>query len=127
MLTVKSIAIIPRAQPSGHAHAVTGRWVPAPAREWAAYDGPVRVFFAEAGETLADDLRERHRRPFTEYRRFLGQVSEVLANAGHRVDGAVYRWSQKAGCACGCSPAFIATLPFVNVTRFNVFVTVTRS
>lgn len=66
----------------------------------------VHVFVEAGTETVLDDLMNRRSRPTAEWR--------VLATRAFRELGyepeAVYaelRWSQKAGCSCGCSPGFV--------------------
>ena len=46
----------------------------------------------------------RHNRPYVDYREQV--MPEVLKQMG-LPKNAKYKWSQKAGCACGCSPGFI--------------------
>lgn len=64
-----------------------------------------RIYFFHVGETIIDNLRNRRNRPQDEYRKLL---PEVLERAGIPQECvAKIRWSQKAGCTCGCSPGFI--------------------
>ena len=63
-----------------------------------------RAFFFLANETVLDDLINRHSRPYNEYRRLL---VDYLTEQEVKLDLVTIKWSQKAGCACGCSPGFI--------------------
>ena len=51
---------------------------------------------------LLEDLENRTRRPHVVWK---PRVVEALARIGVTADQIF--WSQKAGCSCGCSPAFI--------------------
>lgn len=68
----------------------------------------MRVHFS-FNETIVENLFNRHYRPKKALRELL---PEVFAKAGVHPD-AIHacvrqsRWSQKAGCSCGCSPGFI--------------------
>lgn len=63
------------------------------------------VYFWPRGETIMDNLMNRRTRPVNEYRRLL---PDVYAAVGVRDSSNLSaRCSQKAGCACGCSPGFI--------------------
>lgn len=55
-------------------------------------------------ETVLEQLFSRRSRPVSEYRKNI--LPEVLKLQGLPAD-TKYRWSQTAGCQCGCSPAFI--------------------
>ena len=46
----------------------------------------------------------RNARPHVEYRKLLRDVCEEL---DLDYDHLKFRWSQKAGCSCPCSPGFI--------------------
>jgi hypothetical protein len=66
----------------------------------------VHVFVEEGTETMLDNLMNRGSRPVEQWR--------VLATRTMRELGLdpqeaylKLRWSQKAGCSCGCSPGFI--------------------
>lgn len=62
-----------------------------------------RVYYSHTDETVWDNLANRRCRPVTIYRKHLPEVLKFL---GLPAD-TKYRWSQYAGCSCGCSPAFI--------------------
>lgn len=62
-----------------------------------------KIHFFLIGENIIDNLTNRHSRPYTEFKKHL---PEVFKKAGIDLN-AKYRWSQKAGCSCGCSPGFV--------------------
>jgi hypothetical protein len=55
-------------------------------------------------ETVLEQLLNRRARPVSEYRKNI--LPEVLKYLNLPADTKV-RWSQNAGCQCGCSPGFI--------------------
>lgn len=63
-----------------------------------------RFYVHPQGETLIDNLINRRTRPIKEYRRV---VERVLDEKGVDRSMVSIKWSQKAGCGCGCSPGFI--------------------
>jgi hypothetical protein len=67
-----------------------------------------KVYVWPEGETLMENLAERRNRPIKLYRTVL---ATALERAGcpetlAKQLAASARWSQKAGCGCGCSPGF---------------------
>lgn len=60
--------------------------------------------YVRVSETFnaVEDLQNRTRRPYEAWR---APVLAVLAELGYH--DLRLRWSQKAGCACSCSPGFI--------------------
>lgn len=81
-----------------------------------------RIYFFPEGETIWENLLNRHDRPHKVYREFL---PEVLRSLGLPEDAKV-SWSQKAGCSCGCSPAFIVKDPRLSNYRHHVYVTLSE-
>ena len=65
---------------------------------------PSHIYVWPKGETILENLESRHQRPYTVYKKEV--LPEVLRQMGLQPFTKV-RWSQKAGCPCGCSPAFI--------------------
>jgi len=64
-----------------------------------------RIYFWPKGENILENLENRRTRPYNEYRRLLPNVLQAVGvEDGKNLD---IRWSQKAGCGCGCSPGFI--------------------
>ena len=63
-----------------------------------------RVYIHMTNETVLENLINRRSRPLNEFRAVLRQA---LANMGVDQSKITYRWSQKAGCSCGCSPGFV--------------------
>ena len=84
-----------------------------------------RLYIFESGETVLENLQNRHDRPRTEYRKLLPEIFLKLNNPP-RKDFSFedftknVTWSQTAGCACGCSPGFI----FKNIDYLEFFVDV---
>ena len=75
-----------------------------------------RIYFFVRNESVMENLMKRHSRPHTEYRKLLPKVYKKA-----RIDEKIpVKWSQKAGCSCGCSPGFIVNSHFGK----EVFVTV---
>lgn len=66
----------------------------------------VHVFAEEGTETILDDLMNRHNRPVETWRVL---ATRTLRELGLNPTEAYMklRWSQKAGCSCGCSPGFV--------------------
>ena len=63
------------------------------------YNAKTRIYVFQAKETILDNLINRRSRPRDLYRALVEQVYPELTRS--------MRWSQKAGCSCGCSPGFI--------------------
>lgn len=64
-----------------------------------------RVYFFVNGETTMENLEKRYSRPYKEYLRLLPDVWDHLdVKAPEKLK---VRWSQNAGCSCGCSPGFV--------------------
>lgn len=62
-----------------------------------------RVYFNHANESIMENLIARRSRPRDLYATYLPEVAEKLGLPRTTK----FRWSQKAGCECGCSPGFI--------------------
>lgn len=78
-----------------------GRWA-----EWKrAANARTRIYIHPHGETLIDNLMNRRTRPYNEYRKLLPDILTAVGLDPKLAESA--RWSQKAGCGCGCSPGFI--------------------
>jgi len=58
-----------------------------------------RAYVFTEGETILENLEGRRRRPVKAFK-------AILLQAHPELEGKV-RWSQTAGCGCGCSPGFI--------------------
>jgi len=70
----------------------------------ARYAQKTRVYVHPTEETVLENFKNRRSRPLNTYREALRTGLSALGVDLSRVD---YKWSQKAGCSCGCSPAFI--------------------
>lgn len=66
------------------------------------WNAALRVYVHPKGETVLDNLCNRHSRPI---RAFKALAVEALKSEGIAFESV--RWSQKAGCGCGCSPGVI--------------------
>jgi len=73
------------------------------ARGWREYNAKVRIYF-NFNETILENLEQRRLRPYAELKK--RYVPHIL-NAMKLPADTEVRWSQKAGCQCGCSPGFI--------------------
>jgi hypothetical protein len=62
-----------------------------------------RMYIWPEGESVMANLVNRRERPAILYRSLFGEIFRQ-ANVP---EGTKARWSQKAGCSCGCSPGFI--------------------
>lgn len=80
------------------------------------YRAKARMYFHVVGETILENLVERHCRPVAQYREVM---PEVIAAAGLHPSTKV-SWSRFAGCSCPCSPGFIVK----DHSRFDVWVDV---
>lgn len=61
-----------------------------------------RVFIHLDGETLWENLENRHDRPVVAYRNLTKFALTELGFEDFKIN-----WSQRAGCTCPCSPGFI--------------------
>lgn len=73
-----------------------------------------RIYIFHKGETILDNLVERHHRPYDVYKK------EILPAILGLIGAQKASWSQDAGCSCGCSPGFIVE----DVRGLEVFVDV---
>lgn len=77
-----------------------------------------RVHVFEQGETILENLVNRRERPSKRYK------AVVLAQHPE-LEGRI-RWSQTAGCGCGCSPGFIVDHTVrVEGTPADIYITIT--
>lgn len=67
------------------------------------YNSHPRLHVSIKDETMIKNLENRHSRPYELYRPLL---PEILKRA-HLDETMKVKWSQRAGCSCGCSPGFI--------------------
>lgn len=67
------------------------------------YEAAPRMYVDVADETILDNLMNRRRRPYNEYKRMIR-----MSGLPTVIDLTKLSWSQKAGCSmCPCSPGFI--------------------
>lgn len=65
-----------------------------------------RIYIFHPKETILENLQNRRQRPVTQYKEVLPQIlAKFKEETGYMPEKV--RWSQKAGCSCGCSPGFI--------------------
>ncbi len=62
-----------------------------------------RLYVSIKDENMLENLLNRRNRPVAEYKKLLAPVFKMLDTKA--------RWSQTAGCSCGCSPGFILDRP----------------
>jgi hypothetical protein len=73
-----------------------------------------RIYIFHQGENILQNLLKRYNRPVEFYRK------EVLPKVVPEAMIKEYKWSQTAGCRCGCSPGFIGP----NFSNHDTFVTI---
>ena len=78
-----------------------------------------RVYVSPVGETVVENMRQRRSRPLNTYRDVLRQGLDQMGVDLSKIE---YKWSQKAGCGCGCSPGFIIDGWDPNIAGKNVFI-----
>ena len=62
------------------------------------------AFVWPEGETIMQNLMNRRSRPIKQFRQSVEQAFDAI---GVNRNNITIKWSQKAGCQCGCSPGFI--------------------
>jgi len=83
------------------------RRMPRTPRDAKEFHSKPRVYFSVKGETILENLVERHVRPFTEYRKVLVAALESI---GIDTSELKFNWSKYAGCTmCPCSPGFVVS------------------
>ena len=79
-------------------------------------DRQVKMFFFPKGEGIWENLENRRRRPWRDWKEMIPQVLELLRQQGTELKDIAFLygeptlrwgWSQGALCDCGCSPAFV--------------------
>lgn len=63
------------------------------------YNSNTRIYVWPKGESILENLENRHSRPRVEWKREILRLFPELVGK--------LRWSQYAGCSCPCSPGFI--------------------
>ena len=64
------------------------------------YKSP-RMYVEVADETVFDNIANRKRRPYNVYKTLIHST-----NLASVLDLSEFRWSQRAGCTCNCSPGY---------------------
>ena len=80
-----------------------GRYYRVTGRDWQAYNSKPRIYAHPDDYSVLENLSGRYSRPFQAVKAEV--IPAIWAQLGEEPIKAV--WSQKAGCSCGCSPAFI--------------------
>jgi predicted DNA-binding WGR domain protein len=78
-------------------------------------------------ETVFENLMNRRNRPHLAWKKLImPQLKSLMNEVSLDAVNPKLSWSQKAGCQCGCSPAFILSDPFnPNASYgFDLFVTI---
>lgn len=79
------------------------RRFPKTTRQRREYLSKPRLYMSHRNESMVENLLNRRSRPTAVYRELLPEIFEKLGLPATTKA----RWSQKAGCGCGCSPGFI--------------------
>ena len=82
-----------------------------------------RIYFFPENETVLENFAERRTRPYKEYRKLVAEAI-AMATGAAPTDLVSIKWSQKAGCSCGCSPGFVVGGWVPGLKGANLFVTV---
>jgi hypothetical protein len=83
------------------------------------YNRETRIYVHPKDETIFENLSHRRLRPYNIWRKII--IPQVLKKLDLPEDSKV-RWSQRAGCSCGCSPGFILS----GYHTFDVYVDVSK-
>lgn len=81
-----------------------------------------RIYCWPEGESVIENLINRRSRPLKEFRKV---AIDGLKTIGANPDSLTLKWSQKAGCPCGCSPGFIVDGWDSAISRNDLHVTFT--
>jgi hypothetical protein len=80
-------------------------------RDWDARNSKPRIYVdSDRPFNVIEDLANRTRRPHQVWKSSVMDALAELQSGGRasfRGENFKFSWSQKAGCSCGCSPAFI--------------------
>jgi len=66
-----------------------------------------RIYIFIDGENVMENLQNRRDRPYEFYKKEILSLPEVQALFPIETKDIKFKWSQKAGCSCGCSPGFM--------------------
>jgi len=70
---------------------------------WREHTRKTRVYVWPKNESVLENLAVRHSRPVREWGKVIRERALPVIGLGSEK----IRWNQKAGCGCGCSPAFV--------------------
>jgi len=85
------------------------------------FDPKTRVYIHPKNESILENIMNRRSRPRDQYKQVLLEGLTMIDVDLSRI---TYRWSQKAGCSCGCSPGFIIDGYDPNIGGKNVWIEV---
>lgn len=89
------------------------------------YNKAARCHFFPVGESVIENMLNRYNRPKELYRQYIPQVIQAVKDRCKLpvAPELTFRWSQKAGCSCGCSPGFIVD----GLSHYDIFVNIGKS
>lgn len=92
-----------------------------------------KVYVFPEGETLMENLQNRHNRPYKVYKKeVLPKVMEVLRDSDPEAYAALkdakFGWRKYCGCSmCPCSPGFVSDKWNFDDGFYTIFVTISAS
>ena len=75
-----------------------------------------RIYVWPENESIYENFFNRRVRPVSVMKKV---ALKALRDRGFDIEAADIVWQQKAGCTCGCSPAFVLTKSFVDWSRWS--------
>lgn len=75
--------------------------------KFSAKQNKARIYVWPKGESVLENLQNRRSRPIRTYRQALLPALAIETGIPMKELDPSLKWSQKAGCKCGCSPGFI--------------------
>lgn len=84
-----------------------------------------KIFIFPEGENLIENIINRHSRPHNIYRKeiiplMLKKLKKEFTKWHYQLQNTKWKWDQKAGCSCGCSPGFVGDTDF----QMGIYVTI---
>ena len=86
------------------------------------YKTKSRIYICPEGETIPENFNNRRTRPLGLYRESALKALDKLEIDRTKLS---VKWSQKAGCRCGCSPGFIVDGWNSTLDGKSLYVTIT--
>ena len=75
-----------------------------------------RIYVHPENESIYENFFNRRVRPVSVMKKV---ALKAFRDRGFDIEAADIVWQQKAGCTCGCSPAFVLTKSFVNWSAWS--------